>query len=420
MKGMCSKITLASSSLAFFFFVSTGTGHCQEICTVVPVPYKVANGPSDFKGNANIDWKWDSNKTLRVLFRRNLGGFPSNDYIVNVASQWSRYGNIDFVKVDNFPADIVVDFAEGQGCWSTIGYQSLLRIKAGKPSMNFDPIWFKNNLDANILHEFGHAIGLLHEHQHAAATIPWNRSAVYAYYSSPDRVEQWDAQKVDDQIFNLSEPRHAITPYDPLSIMHYFIDPSLLLNNDTSYKVNTRLSEGDKHAVRILYGLSEERQVNRTPVYSGADEISAYQWTVPGYADKNNPVIGGKDEFDNFTYPAIAKCNDCWVPGRVIKGQSYGITCYGGQLLTSPEFAVLANRNHNYSYIPFKGGIIPENALRGGTDSKTGKPLFFARGKIAGRWVPGKWLAGSPHCWVPYDGREQLTEEFELLGQFPK
>ncbi|MEZ4728378.1 MAG: aminotransferase class I/II-fold pyridoxal phosphate-dependent enzyme [Caldilineaceae bacterium] len=34
-----------------------------------------------------------------------------------------------------------------------------------------------------MLHEFGHALGLIHEHQNPAAAIPWNRAAVYDYYA---------------------------------------------------------------------------------------------------------------------------------------------------------------------------------------------------------------------------------------------
>ena len=168
-----------------------------------------------------------------------------------------------------------------------------------------------------------------------------------------------------------------------------------------------------------LYSSLRSAIAKPRPSWSVAEEISATQWNTPGYADSNNPVIGGKDEFDNFTYPALVKCAGSWMPGRIIKGQNYGIGCYGGQLLTSPEFAVLTSKNHNYGYQAWQG-VIPDNAFTGGTDAKTGKTLYFARGKIAGRWVPGKWLAGSPNCWVPYDGKEQLCSEFELLCQSPK
>ncbi len=51
--------------------------------------------------------------------------------------------------------------------------------------MNFG--WFDdstpdNEFSRTVIHEFGHALGCVHEHSSPAATIPWNRDAVYAYY----------------------------------------------------------------------------------------------------------------------------------------------------------------------------------------------------------------------------------------------
>ena len=34
----------------------------------------------------------------------------------------------------------------------------------------------------SILHEFGHALGMLHEHQSPANGIPWDETKLYDYY----------------------------------------------------------------------------------------------------------------------------------------------------------------------------------------------------------------------------------------------
>lgn len=34
-----------------------------------------------------------------------------------------------------------------------------------------------------VLHEFGHALGAIHEHQHPEAAIPWDKPKVYEYYA---------------------------------------------------------------------------------------------------------------------------------------------------------------------------------------------------------------------------------------------
>ena len=51
--------------------------------------------------------------------------------------------------------------------------------------MNFG--WFhdnslENDFSATVTHEFGHAIGLIHEYRSPAGYIPWNKPAVYAYH----------------------------------------------------------------------------------------------------------------------------------------------------------------------------------------------------------------------------------------------
>lgn len=51
--------------------------------------------------------------------------------------------------------------------------------------MNFG--WFTNytsdtEFSRTIIYEFGHALGLHHEHQSPTANIQWNKEKVYEYY----------------------------------------------------------------------------------------------------------------------------------------------------------------------------------------------------------------------------------------------
>jgi len=52
--------------------------------------------------------------------------------------------------------------------------------------MNFG--WFDDNtsdseFSRTVIHEFGHALGMIHEHQHPLAAIPWDKDKVYTYYA---------------------------------------------------------------------------------------------------------------------------------------------------------------------------------------------------------------------------------------------
>ena len=50
-------------------------------------------------------------------------------------------------------------------------------------------------------HEFGHALGMIHEHQNPAAQgeIPWDKPKVYAYYAQ----QGWSKDDVDTNIFEV-------------------------------------------------------------------------------------------------------------------------------------------------------------------------------------------------------------------------
>ena len=103
-----------------------------------------------------------------------------------------------------------------------------------------------------ILHEFGHAIGLIHEHQSPAADIPWDSAAVYKYYwESQD--PPWDPPKVDRNIFyRYDDTTTNYSTYDPLSIMHYRIDDTLT-KGTFSTDWNFQLSDTDKKFIKKIY-----------------------------------------------------------------------------------------------------------------------------------------------------------------------
>ena len=101
-----------------------------------------------------------------------------------------------------------------------------------------------------LLHEFGHVLGLHHEHQHPEADIPWDLEKVYAFYKNEYNFER---DRVDSDALPL--PRYSdgiYGDYDPLSVMHYNIDSRLTLNN-WSHPGNLKLSEKDKAAARKIY-----------------------------------------------------------------------------------------------------------------------------------------------------------------------
>ena len=81
-----------------------------------------------------------------------------------------------------------------------------------------------------VRHEFGHALGMIHEHQNpdAAGKIPWDRPKVYAYYAQ----QGWSTEDVDFNIFDTyDEDATNFTTFDPTSIMQYAIPDSLTIGS---------------------------------------------------------------------------------------------------------------------------------------------------------------------------------------------
>lgn len=192
---------------------------------------------------------WLPGRTLRV---RMIGG--SNlvrSKVQQYALTWCQYANLVITFVDSGDAEIRISFNPG-GSWSYVG-TDCLTIPANSPTMNYG--WFNDNTPDNefsrvILHEFGHAVGCIHEMSSPAETIQWNKPAVYAYYL---RTQGWNQAEVDRQIFSVySAETTTFSRFDPQSIMLYSI-PAELTTNGFSVGWNRVLSDLDKAFIGQVY-----------------------------------------------------------------------------------------------------------------------------------------------------------------------
>lgn len=193
--------------------------------------------------------KWQPGRTLRIAFLGQVDPTVKSK-IIGYAKHWLDFVNLRFDFVDGVDGDIRITTTPG-GSWSYIGTDAKL-IPADKPTMNYG--WLlPNTADKEysrvVLHEFGHALGAIHEHQHPAAGIPWDRPKVYEYYAR----QGWSKDQVDNNIFTKYNSDQLNTSnYDRSSIMHYAI-PNELTVGDWEIGWNTMLSETDKIFMRGQY-----------------------------------------------------------------------------------------------------------------------------------------------------------------------
>jgi len=146
--------------------------------------------------------------------------------------------NLDIKFVSDIrQANIRISFNK-DGAWSYVGNDALNYTDPNVPTMNFE--W----LDvATIIHEFGHAMGMIHEHQNPfGKPIDWNDKAVFEWAR---RTQGWSDSITRENILNRYDTNQLNgSNYDPKSIMLYFF-PAELTNDHVGTKQNTRLSPID-------------------------------------------------------------------------------------------------------------------------------------------------------------------------------
>lgn len=184
--------------------------------------------------------KWENGRTLKVGFDftgANFNYVPSvcskgmaksvcenavADAVMKTIAAWSQYGNIYFRKAAWNEADIRVQFLE-DGSYSYVGTDS--KFTTGRTmNLAFSFLDSATEFRGTVLHEFGHAIGLEHEHISPNVAYNWNESQILAETAKWG----WNAEKTRFNIINnllkgQSKSAFYTTQFDPNSIMIYSI-----------------------------------------------------------------------------------------------------------------------------------------------------------------------------------------------------
>lgn len=204
----------------------------------------------NLRGIIAVGKLWPNGSTLRIRFID--GTAEQRNTVKQYAPEWTQHANLIFEFNDAPDAEIRIAFDPSAGSWSYLG-TDCQSIPRDQPTMNLG--WLDR---AVVLHEFGHAIGLHHEHQNPLGGIQWNRENVIRDLSGPPNY--WNVEQIEFNVLKkYDQDQIRGTTFDPDSIMLYPFPASWTVNGQGT-KENTELSAQDKDFIA-----SAQAYPGRTP-----------------------------------------------------------------------------------------------------------------------------------------------------------
>ena len=199
--------------------------------------------------------KWAAGATVRCRFLD--GSSKMKKKVEAIAHQWEQYADIHLKFITSGQAEVRISFFADAGSWSAVGRDALNQqyFPLHQPTMNYG--WLRDGTKDEeysrvVLHEFGHALGCIHEHQSPKFDRIWNQQAVMRYFQGPPNF--WSPDEIRSNVLAKYSPTGiSATKFDPKSIMLYSFDGALFADGRGPTNSNTKLSSTDVTMIKSMY-----------------------------------------------------------------------------------------------------------------------------------------------------------------------
>lgn len=199
--------------------------------------------------------KWAPGFTLRCRFLD--GTAKMQKKVRTLSTEWENQANVKLKFIAKGPAEVRISFYADDGSWSAVGRDALNAsyFPVHQPTMNFG--WVRDDSDAAedravILHEFGHALGCIHEHQAPTFNRKWDEVEVMKYFRGPPNY--WDDEAIRHNVLSKYSPNGIqATQFDPKSIMLYSFGAKLFSDGLGPTNENSQLSATDRTMIKKMY-----------------------------------------------------------------------------------------------------------------------------------------------------------------------
>ena len=196
---------------------------------------------------------WKNGSTIKIAFIKD--SFTFNNQIIKNSgytpdkAKWvqkivEKYLlpniNLSFTwDVDIQNSDVRISFVPEMGAFSELGTDALT-VPKDQTTLNLG--WLDNDTDYDdidykntgvvVVHEFGHLLGMIHEHQRGDSDkmLEWNKPVVYKALGAPPN--SWDKETVDSQVFTkYSVDSFNGSKFDRYSVMEYYFQDNFFINS---------------------------------------------------------------------------------------------------------------------------------------------------------------------------------------------